>query len=178
MWCENILRNAADDARGQWPGRDVDVVDVAWHECRNVLKKRSRGGEEIRLLLPPGQTPRHGDVLFEDSRRVVAIEVIPCDVIVVRPASTRDAAAIALELGNLHVPTQITETEIIFIEEKSALEVLEKWNAAFARENHRFEPTPIIATPGVRMAGNFKIIRGNTQSRSVGEPSRSVASSA
>jgi urease accessory protein len=178
MWCEKILRNAANDGRAQWGGRDGDVVDVAWHECRNALKKRSRGGEEIRVLLPAGQTPHHGDVVFEDGRRIIVIEVSPCDTIVVRPASIRDAAAIALELGNLHAPTQITETEIIFIEDQSAMQVLEKWNAPFDRENRRFEPTPAIATPGVRMAGNFKVIRGSAQGRSAGEPSRSVASSA
>ncbi|MDB5171276.1 MAG: urease accessory protein UreE [Phycisphaerales bacterium] len=178
MWCEKILRNAANEDPAQWAGRDVDVVEIAWDECRPVLKKRSRGGEEVRLLLPVNQTLRHGDVLWEDDRRVLMIEVTPCEVIVVRPASSREAAAIALELGNLHVPTQITETEIIFIEEKSAAEVLEKWKATFAREKRRFAPTPVIAMPGVRAAGNFKVIRGNGQARAADEPSRSVASNA
>jgi urease accessory protein UreE len=58
--------------------RAVDYVDIHWDQCRSTLKARSRGGEDIRVLLPRGQSLRHGDVLFEDAARAVIINVLPC----------------------------------------------------------------------------------------------------
>lgn len=179
MWCERVLRNAALEAPAHWAGRDVDAVDVAWDECRHVLKKRSRGGEEVRVLLPADRRVRHGDVLYEDDTRAIIVNVLPCDVIVARPDSARSAAELALELGNLHIPTQITEGEIIFLEDESAIEALGKRRVEWRREQRRFEPMQVIAMAGVRRAGNFRVIRAKPQGllASAADPSRSAARS-
>lgn len=176
MWVERIQGNMVDGAGGaagaEAPegtvGRDpreVDFVDVPWDECGRTLKKRSRGGEEVRVLLPPGQRLRHGDVLFEDASRRVVVNVPPCEVIVARPAGQREAAVLALELGNLHWPAQVTEAEVLFVEDGPPMEVLRQLNVAWSRELRRFEPAPVSAGPGVKVSASFQVIR-----RAQGEP--------
>jgi hypothetical protein len=85
---------------------------------------------------------------------------------------------LALELGNLHVPTQITDDEILFLEDESALEALAKRCVRWQREQRRFEPMEVIALPGVRRASGLRIIRRERQAPLPSEPSRNVASSA
>lgn len=156
MWCERVLKNVADgDALA---GRAVDCVDIGWDQCRSTLKSRSRGGEDVRVLLPRGQNLRHGDVIYDDGARAVVIHVLPCELIVVRSDDVRLLAELALELGNLHWPTQVTDDEILFVEEDNALNAVRRLGLTWTRETRRFEPIPILAT-AVRTADAFRVIR-------------------
>ena len=88
-------------------------------------------------MLDRTQRLRHGDVLLETARRAVVINVQPCQVIVVRSGSPRQIAELAFDLGNLHWPVQITETEMIFLEEEAAMKAVESLELEFAREARR-----------------------------------------
>jgi urease accessory protein len=156
MWCEAIVRNAAgSDELGS---RAVDYVDIHWDQRRSTLKARSRGGEEVRVLLPRGQSIRHGDVLFEDEARLVVVNVLPCEVIVVRCSGPRPLAELALELGNLHWPTQVTDTEIIFPEDPDVMATVQGLGLNPSRETRRFEPLPVMAIQA-RGAQSLRILR-------------------
>lgn len=143
MWCESVVRNAGEG--GDFGGRAVDYVDIQWDQRRSTLKARSRAGEEVRVLLPRGQALRHGDVLFEDDRRAVVINVLPCELIVVRSPSPRLMAALALELGNLHHPTEIGENELAFPEDPQSLAAARRVGLETTRELRRFDPLPVPA---------------------------------
>ncbi len=134
-------------------------MDVEWTECARVLKKQTRGGEPVRVMLPRGQTLRHGDVIFEDADRVVIIQVRPCEAIVASVAGAREMARLALELGNLHQPAQLSDGEIVFIEDGPPMEVLERLGIPWRKEVRRFEPTPVLSAPVARLAGGFRVIR-------------------
>jgi len=158
MWVERVLGNIADGLI-LTPG-PVDHIDIRWDECRRTLKTHTRDGQPIRVLLTPGSQLRHGDVLADDADpRPVIVNVLPCEVIVARPASARDMSLLCLELGNLHWPVQVTETEVLFMEDGPSLAILEQLKVPWARESRRFEPTPIGAGPGVQLARAFKVVR-------------------
>ena len=158
MWCEAILRNAAEG--DGLASRAVDFVDIHWDQRRSTLKARSRGGEEVRVLLPRGRTIRHGDVLFEDVSRAVVVNVRPCELTVVRSADSRLMAALSLELGNLHWPTQVTETEIIFPDGPDAMAAVRRLGLQTAREIRRFEPLPVMAAQA-RGSQSLRILRSS-----------------
>ena len=45
-------------------GEPIDWLDLSWQECRQrALRKRTRGGRDVRLLLRLGVMLRHGDIL-------------------------------------------------------------------------------------------------------------------
>ena len=157
MWCERVLRNLAEVDSNS---KRIDYIDIHWDECKSVLKSRSRAGEEVRVLLRPPDRLRHGDVLHEDAARLLVVNVLPCPVIVVRPPDARAMGALALELGNLHWPTQITDSEIIFPPGDEALETLQKLGGLpHTQETRRFAPLPVPAG-AVNVADTFHVIRG------------------
>jgi urease accessory protein UreE len=156
MWCETIVRNAADDQ--SLAGHAVDYVDIRWDQRRATLKAASRAGEEIRVLLPRGQTLRHGDVLFEDTSRAIVINVIPCEVIVAQSEDSQRMALLAWELGNLHWPTQVSETELIFLEGDETLAAAHALGLGIAREVRRFDPLPVAALTA-RPGQTLRILR-------------------
>ena len=155
MWCEKIIRNLATDPP---PGASVDWVDIQWNECGRILKKQSRRGEPVRVLLPPGQRLRHNDVIYEDASVAIAINVQQCEVIVAKIAEPQTLATLALELGNLHLPVQIEPQEIIFIEDGPAMAVLDSLRIPWAKEIRRFEPAQIISVPSVDVSPALRVI--------------------
>ncbi len=164
MWCDRIIRRE-DDA--QLDGTDppnVDHVDLEWNQRGPVLKSAVRGGEEIRIFLPRDERLRHGDVIFETPLRRVVVHIIPCEVIVVRPGDGPNLARLALELGNLHCPTQIDGNVLIFREDPQALVVLTRLSIPWFPETRRFEPTELVAEIHARIATGFQVIRGGLPS--------------
>jgi urease accessory protein len=158
MWVERVIGNLADGLA--LPPGPVDHLDIRWDECGRMLQSRTRRGTPIRVLLPPGRQLRHGDVLGpEDDAPPVIVNVLPCRVIVARPAAVRDMALLCLELGNLHWPAQVTEVEVLFVEDGPPLAVLDQLKIPWSMESRRFEPTPIGNGPGVQLARGFKVIR-------------------
>ena len=159
MWCERVVRNLADakEALGE---QVIDYVDVEWDECKSVLKKHTRGGEPVRVLLPSAQRLRHGDVLLEEQNRAIVVNVLPAPMVVVRPPDATSLAILALELGNLHWPTQIAVGEVIFPPSEVALDALKRLGLPWTLEDRRFEPQTLVATNGVNVAAALQVIRG------------------
>jgi len=158
MWCERVIRNCSGESEPDWGGRIVDWVDIEWDECGRLLKQQTRAGQPVRVLLPPGQKLCHHDVIFESASHVIAINVLPCEVIV---ADVNDAvimAKLALELGNLHLPVEIQPGQIMFIEDGPAMAVLDALQIPFARTVRRFEPMKAISSPSVDLSPAFRTI--------------------
>ena len=158
MWSEKVLRNCQGMTDDQWGGRVVERVEIEWHECGRLLKKQTRGGEPIRVLLPPGKAFGHNDVVFEDDHRAIVIDVIPCELIVARVEEFQIAAILALELGNLHLPVEVRDREVIFLEDGPVMAILEQRNIPWSREVRRFAPTPITSAPAVKISKDFRTV--------------------
>lgn len=155
MWCERILGNFAT-----YPPRRWDYVDVEWFECGRIVKRVSRGGVNVRVLLPPGQRFGHGDVISDDGEAAIAIEVKPSEMLVVTAIAPRLLAVLALELGNLHCPTEITDSaEVIFPEDGPTLAVLDKLGLSASRQLRRFNPLPNPVGMTVSIAADFAVVR-------------------
>jgi urease accessory protein len=109
LLCDRVLCNVARGTVDRLNGKAADVLELSWLDCaRRAVRKRASSGREVGILLPPGVTLSHGDVLFEDERSYVVVEVMPCDLWRVTASSPGALARIALELGNLHVPVEVT----------------------------------------------------------------------
>ncbi len=92
-------------------GRTVERVAIAADDAaRRVLRLETSVGDlGVRL---DGTAPlRDGDVLFADERCVIAVEILPDDVLVVRPRTRGEALVVAHALGNRHVPLRCRRRE-------------------------------------------------------------------
>jgi urease accessory protein UreE len=170
VWCERVLYNAASMQSRTTADREVDFIDLDWHECKRLLKKRSRGGRDVRVLLSADKCLQHGDVLYEDATVILSINVRPMELIVAGPASTHRLLELALELGNLHWPTQVIADRILFPEHPTAMIVIERLNISWSKEIRRFEPADLMAAPSADVSQDIQVVRRS--------PSRSSAISA
>jgi urease accessory protein UreE len=166
MWCERVIRNCAGQSEADWGGRTVEWVDIEWNECGRLLKKQTRSGQPVRVLLPPGQKISHNDVIFESATHAIAIHVMPCEVVVAGVSNAVKMAALALELGNLHLPVEIRPGQLLFIEDGPAMEVLDALQIQFTREVRRFEPMKVISSPSVEVSPTLRTI---IRSKNAGE---------
>jgi urease accessory protein len=130
----------------------IDWVDVSWLQCaRRALRTRSRSGRSLTILLRLGERLAHGDVLWRSPNleELIALNVLAADVIIGRTMDAKELALLAFELGNLHVPIELTATEIAAPGDGPVLEAFEKSGIAFSISCRRFNPTSLGTLGGL-----------------------------
>ena len=159
MLCDRVLGNLDSPAAAPLrAGKAVDYLDVTWADLhRRALRAVTRGGEAIGVLLPLGQQLRHGDVLRVDDRRVVAVNLLPADLLVGRPGTSMRMGLVAVELGNLHFPVEIGDDEIATLWDGPAEAVFRQFEVAYERVTRRFTPLRSSVLNNVRLAPSFRI---------------------
>jgi urease accessory protein len=117
---ERVLGNLGDFALA---GRAVERVALGADELeRRILRLESSAGD-LGIRLTDDARLRDGDVLYADDRCVIAVAVVPDDVLVVRPRTRGEALAVAHAIGNRHAPLTVAGDEAI-VRATPALEAL------------------------------------------------------
>jgi urease accessory protein len=121
-----------------------EIVAISWDECaKRILRKKTDLGKEIGISLPFQTTLRHGDILLQDDEHTILIFVQPCEVLVVLAASIQQLGILAYEIGNRHLPLQITEKgEIVLLPDHPTEVLLSKLGAHYEKQSRRFQPIP------------------------------------
>ncbi|GMO60828.1 MAG: urease accessory protein UreE [Termitinemataceae bacterium] len=116
VFCEKVCGNVAD-----FPGKAVDYVTVEWHEIRKrVHRKISIGGADVAIQLGDDAMVhplKQDDVLAVQDGVVFAVDIPPCEVLVIRVDAhhERMAEKVCWEIGNKHAPLFLGEAEGEFI---------------------------------------------------------------
>ena len=94
--------------------RSIDVVLIEWYETsKRILHKRSKSGKEIVIkFMNEAQSLTEGDILWQDETSVIAVEIPPCEAIIIRPNSMYKMASLCYEIGNKHLPLFYDNDEI------------------------------------------------------------------
>lgn len=121
-----------------------EIVALTWDECaKRILRKKTDLGKEIGISLPFQTTLLHGDILFQDEEHTVLVFVQPCEVLVIFAESIQELGVLAYELGNRHLPLQVTEKgEIVVLPDNPTEVLLKKLNAHYEKQSRRFQPIP------------------------------------
>lgn len=162
MLCDRVLGNVATISPDRLADRAVDTLDVTWRDCaRRAVRGTTRGGVSVGVLLPLGQSLRHGDVLFEDHVRLVVASVIPVEVWVAGFETASSMAAAALELGNLHVPVEVAEgTTLIALPDGPTRGVFDRRAVKWQPQLRRFAPLrETVLGSELRLASTFGVRR-------------------
>lgn len=93
----------------------VDYLDLEWFETtKRIQRKKTRGGTDMAIkFLREGQRLREGDILFEDDEKVVAINVLETEAIIMSPVSLLEMGTVCYEIGNKHIPLFIQEDKVL-----------------------------------------------------------------
>lgn len=95
--------------------RVVDYLEIEWFEStKRIQWKKSKNGQEVAIkFLKEGQRLKHGDVVYADDQKIIVVDIIPCDAIVVKPKSLLEMGSVCYEIGNKHLPMFIQNDEVL-----------------------------------------------------------------
>lgn len=87
-------------------GRTIDWLPLEWYELsKRILHKRTQSGREVTLkFLAAAPNLQQDDVLYADEKEIIAVDIIPCEAMVLRPQSMYAMALVCYEIGNKHLP--------------------------------------------------------------------------
>ncbi|WHF51509.1 urease accessory protein UreE [Chryseobacterium gotjawalense] len=96
-------------------GKTVDYLDLEWYETTKRIQRKNTGqGQEIAIkFLREGQRLREGDILFENHEKIVAVNILETDAIVITPKSMLEMGTVCYEIGNKHIPLFIQDGEVL-----------------------------------------------------------------
>jgi urease accessory protein len=128
---ESPLGNLATFDSGS---RAIERVPIASDDlARRILRLPTSLGE-LGVRLAGESRLRDGDVVYADASRVVAVEVLPDDVLVCAPATIAQALDLAHALGNRHLPVQIEGEALVVRYDRLIEELLLERHVRYARE--------------------------------------------
>ena len=159
MLCERILGNVEADAFAfSSPPRQRDELEIRWWELdRRALRKTTRSGRHVRVLLPLGQALADGDVLFDDGAVLIVLRVAPAEVLVVRPRDATEMGIVALVIGNLHAPAEVIGWQILIAPDGPVEAALRELGVPFERQVRRFRPLRCAGMPELQISPGFEV---------------------
>ena len=95
--------------------RTIDAVEIQWFETnKRILHKKTKSGVEI-ILKFLGENPdlKDGDILWRDENRMIAVEIIPIECLVIEPQYILSASSVCYEIGNKHLPLFYEGNELL-----------------------------------------------------------------
>ncbi|RMZ59573.1 urease accessory protein UreE [Chryseobacterium nematophagum] len=95
--------------------KSVDYLDLEWFETtKRIQRKKTRLGIDVAIkFLREGQRLREGDILFEDDEKVIAVNIMETEAIVMSPASLLEMGTVCYEIGNKHIPLFIQDDKVL-----------------------------------------------------------------
>lgn len=95
--------------------RFVDYLEIEWFEStKRIQRKKSKNGQEVAIkFLKEGKRLKHEDVIYADDQKIIVVDIIPCDAIVVKPKSLLEMGSVCYEIGNKHLPMFIQNDEVL-----------------------------------------------------------------
>jgi urease accessory protein len=93
------------------PGSPASATLTLTYEARRKSRQKVvlDGGEEAGVILPWGDSLRHGDLIASSTGLVVRIVAAPEPVMLVHTSHPRELARVAYHLGNRHVAVEVQE---------------------------------------------------------------------
>lgn len=135
MVVEKILGNLKDYNIGI---RKLDKVWLEWYELeKKLLKKTTESGDEVGIRVE--NHLHEGDVLYADDNRVVAVDILPSELVVVKVATMQEMGRLCFELGNRHLSLAIEEHQVTIPYDEPTFLYLEKLGFHPKKKEDKFQ---------------------------------------
>ncbi|MFC0778808.1 urease accessory protein UreE [Flavobacterium sp. HJSW_4] len=96
-------------------GLEIDLLEIEWFETtKRIQRKRTNSGVEVAIkFIQEGQRLNQDDILYQDDKKVIVVNIKPCEAIVMTPLSLLEMGTICYEIGNKHLPLFIQNDQIM-----------------------------------------------------------------
>lgn len=107
--------------------KKIDVLSIAWYQVSKRLQRlHTEQGDEIAIrFLGKEQRLRQDDVLYEDENKRIVVNILPCEVIVLKQQNVFGMVEAAYEIGNKHLPLFWEDGSLLLPYEKNTFEWLQ-----------------------------------------------------
>ena len=116
-------------------------LEKVYLESSDLVKRVQRvvtdHGREIGIRLKEQKDLSAGDVLYMDEHHIVVVDVVPDDLLVIRPKSLQQMGNIAHKIGNRHLPAQFEGDEMLVQYDYLVEELLKESRIPYSRENKK-----------------------------------------
>ena len=95
--------------------RTVDWLPLQWYEAaKRIQRKKTIAGREIALKFT-NENPElaQGDILYENEEIIIAVEILPCECLVIEPLSMFEMASVCYDIGNKHLPLYFESNSLL-----------------------------------------------------------------
>jgi urease accessory protein len=122
----------------------IDRIALTWEQRQKSRQKLlTAQGQEVALALPTGTRLQAGDLL-PMPEGLIRVECAPEDVLLIRPRSSHEIAFVAYQIGNRHLPLEISEQGLKTLYEPVLETYLRQQSIPVERAQLSF--TPVSAT--------------------------------
>jgi urease accessory protein len=122
------------------PSKKIITVPYEWFEQHSkVLRKTASSGEEVGLRL--SEHLYDGGVLSENDSEIIALALEPCELTRVFVSTMAEMGRACFELGNRHLPLEISETFVCTPYDNPTFVYMEKLGFKCERVTEKFTPT-------------------------------------
>jgi urease accessory protein len=138
-------------------GYQVDWLPLEWYETgKRILHKQTAAGRNVVLkFLKEAPQLQQDDIIFKDENSVIVIDILPCEVIVVQPATMYEMAVACYEIGNKHLPLFYEGDAILIPYEAPLLKMLQSCGFTLATEQRKLlHPLKTSVAPHLHGSSN------------------------
>ncbi len=95
--------------------RYVDAIVIEWHETKKrILHKKTKQGKEVAIkFLNENPNLKDGDILWQDEKTLIVVEMNPCECIIITPVDFLTTSSVCYEVGNRHLPLFYSGDELM-----------------------------------------------------------------
>ena len=140
MIIEKIIGNIA---QLQPKERENFHIEKIYIESEALLKRIQRlktdHGREVGVRLPNHAELHAGDILYQDDRHLIVLDVLPEDILAIKPRTIQEMGVIAHQLGNRHLPAQFEDNEMIVQYDYLVEELLKKLAVPYERQKRKMK---------------------------------------
>ena len=117
----------------------IDKLPIEWYETgKRILHKQTVLGKNVVLkFLKEAPGLQHDDIIYKDEQSLIVIDILPCEVIVVQPATMYEMAVACYEIGNKHLPLFYEGDAILIPYEAPLLKMLQGCGFTLKTEHRR-----------------------------------------
>lgn len=136
--------------------KDIDWLALEWYETgKRILRKRTKAGKEVSLkFLDKNPALTEGDILYEDEKTIIAVTILPCEVIAIKPTNMFEMASVCYEIGNKHLPLFYENDELLVPFELPLFRLLEAQGYEVKQDKRKLlQPLKTTVSPHAHLSG-------------------------
>ena len=118
----------------------LDSVELTHDELvKSHQKLTSKDGEKIAISLHPGESLEAGDVIYADEKKIIYIDLVKEDALVMKPKDNIQWGKVAFNIGNFHHTAYLTEEYILTPYDPIIETLMSKIGVEYTRESRKLD---------------------------------------